>query len=77
MPEHQKKSLVRELSLAAVLAIGLGTMLGAGIFVLSTDATARAGPGAVFSFAIAGLICLPIAMVVSELATAMPKAGGS
>ncbi len=59
------------------MAIGLGTMMGAGIFVLSADAAQRAGPGAALSFIIAGLVVLPTAMVVSELVTAMPKAGGS
>ncbi|RLF30355.1 MAG: amino acid permease, partial [Thermoplasmata archaeon] len=52
-------------------------MIGAGIFVLSAMAAERAGPAAAFSYLIAGLICLPIAMTVSELATGMPKAGGS
>ncbi|MDZ7844004.1 MAG: amino acid permease [Anaerolineales bacterium] len=77
--EHQKegKSLVRELGLTQALAIGLGTMLGAGIFVLSAFAVEDAGPAAVFSYLIAGTICFLIALVISELATGMPKAGGS
>jgi amino acid transporter/nucleotide-binding universal stress UspA family protein len=72
-----KGGLVRELGLAEALAIGLGTMIGAGIFVLSTIAAERAGPAAALSYVAAGLICVPIAMTVSELATGMPKAGGS
>lgn len=69
--------LVRELGLREGLAIGLGTMIGAGIFVLSGVAAERAGPAATISYILTGLVCLPIAMVVSELATGMPKAGGS
>jgi amino acid transporter/nucleotide-binding universal stress UspA family protein len=69
--------LVRELGLTEAFAIGLGTMIGAGIFVLSAIAAERAGPGAALSYVAAGLICLPTAMTVSELATGMPKAGGS
>ncbi len=69
--------LIRELGLKEGIAIGLGTMIGAGIFVLSALAAERAGPASTISYVIAGLICLPIALVVSELATGMPRAGGS
>ncbi len=72
-----KSGLVRELGLKEGLSIGLGTMIGAGIFVLSALAAERAGPASALSYVLAGLICLPIAGVVSELATGMPKAGGS
>jgi amino acid transporter/nucleotide-binding universal stress UspA family protein len=69
--------LLRELGLKEGIAIGLGTMIGAGIFVLSALAAERAGPASAISYALAGAICLPIALVVSELATGMPRAGGS
>ena len=71
------RGLVRELGLKEGLAIGLGTMIGAGIFVLSGIAAERVGPAATISYILTGLVCLPIAMVISELATGMPKAGGS
>ncbi len=74
---EDEKSLIRELGLTQALAIGLGTMLGAGIFVLSAFAVEDAGPAAIFSYLIAGTICFLIALVISELATGMPKAGGS
>ncbi|WP_143961365.1 APC family permease [Litoribacter populi] len=67
----------RNLSLIGALTIGLGTMIGAGLFVLSGPAAGQSGPAVTLSYVIAGLICLPVAMVVSELATAMPQAGGS
>jgi amino acid transporter/nucleotide-binding universal stress UspA family protein len=76
MTENNGK-LIRELGLKEGLAIGLGTMIGAGIFVLPAIAVERAGQAAAFSYLIAGLICLPVAMVISELATGMPRAGGS
>lgn len=69
--------LVRELGLKEGVAIGLGTMVGAGIFVLSALAAERAGPASVISYMIAGVICLLVALVISELATGMPRAGGS
>jgi amino acid transporter/nucleotide-binding universal stress UspA family protein len=73
----QKGTLTRELGLKEGLAIGLGTMIGAGIFVLPAIAAERAGQASAFSYLIAGLICLPVALVISELATGMPRAGGS
>jgi amino acid transporter/nucleotide-binding universal stress UspA family protein len=76
-PKHPQQELVRELGLKEALAIGLGTMIGAGIFVLSAIAAQQAGPAAMFSYVAAGLVALPVAMTVSELATGMPKAGGS
>ncbi|MFQ6102454.1 MAG: amino acid permease [Anaerolineae bacterium] len=69
--------LVRELGLKEGIAIGLGTMVGAGIFVLSALAAERAGPASAVSYVLAGLLCLLIALVISELATGMPRAGGS
>jgi len=77
LSETHSGGLVRELGLTEALSIGLGTMIGAGIFVLSAIAAQRAGPAAALSYVLAGLICLPTAMTVSELATGMPKAGGS
>ncbi|TVQ07075.1 MAG: amino acid permease [Leptolyngbya sp. DLM2.Bin27] len=75
--QEQEQGLVREMGLLNALSIGLGTMLGAGIFVLSGTAAQQAGPAASVAFVMAGLICLPIAMTVSELVTAMPQDGGS
>ncbi len=59
-----------------MFATATGTMIGAGIFVLPSVAAAGAGPGAALSFLFAGLITSIAALSVSELATAMPKAGG-
>jgi amino acid transporter/nucleotide-binding universal stress UspA family protein len=70
------RELSRDLGFFAVFATATGTMIGAGIFVLPGVAAAGAGPGASLSFLIAGLITCIAAMSVSELATAMPKAGG-
>lgn len=71
------EALVRELGLNEALAIGLGTMIGAGIFVLSAIAASEAGPAASLTYVLTGLVALPVAISVSELATGMPKAGGS
>ena len=68
--------LERTLGLTGGLAIGIGTMIGAGIFVFPGLAAGEAGPAAAGSFAIGGIIALLVALPASELATAMPKSGG-
>ncbi len=68
--------LSRTLTLPAVLAIGVGTMVGAGVFVFPGLAGGEAGAGAVISFVIAGGIALLVALCTAELATAMPSSGG-
>ena len=68
--------LAKELGLYSALAIGAGTMIGAGIFVLPAAAASEAGPAAALAFVVAGLIALFTALSISELGTAFPKAGG-
>lgn len=69
--------LARVLGLPAALAIGTGTMIGAGIFVFPGLAASQAGPAAILSFALGGLIALVVAANTAELATAMPASGGA
>ncbi len=71
------EELAKDLGLVSALTIGIGTMIGAGIFVLPGVAAQEAGPIVVLSFVIGGLIALLNALSVSELGTAMPKAGGA
>ena len=71
-----KQELRRELGFWTALTIGAGTMIGAGIFLLSGVAITLAGPGAVFSYIIAGVICIITAASAAELATGMPTSGG-
>ncbi|MEF8887165.1 MAG: APC family permease [Haloarculaceae archaeon] len=68
--------LERTLGLPGGLAIGIGTMIGAGIFVFPGLAGAEVGTAAAASFAAGGVIALLVALPTSELATAMPKSGG-
>jgi len=71
-----EEELAKDLGLLSALTIGIGTMIGAGIFVLPGVAASTAGPVVVLSFVIGGLIAMVNALSVSELGTAMPKAGG-
>ncbi len=68
--------LERTLGLSGGLAIGIGTMIGAGIFVFPGLAGAEVGTAATASFAVGGVVALLVALPTSELATAMPKSGG-
>lgn len=69
--------LAKDLGLLSALTIGIGTMVGAGIFVLPGEAVRTAGPLAVASFVVGGVIALFTALSASELGTAMPKSGGA
>ena len=71
------EELAKDLGLVSALTIGIGTMIGAGIFVLPGVAAQEAGPVIVVSFVIGGVIAMVNALSVSELGTAMPKAGGA
>lgn len=69
--------LSEELGLISAFAIGVGVMVCAGIFILPASAAAMAGPAATAAFALAGFIAGFTALSISELGTAMPKAGGA
>jgi len=71
------EELAKDLGPLAALTIGIGTMIGAGIFVLPGTAVARAGPLAAGTFVLGGVIALFTALSASELGTAMPKSGGA
>ena len=71
------KKLERSLSLPAVIAIGLGGMLGTGIFVLPGLAATKIGASLWLAYLVAAICILPAAYSKSELATAMPSSGGA
>ena len=71
------KELERDLGLPAVTAISIGAMVGSGIFILPGLAMKMAGPAVVFAYFLAGVLVLPAALSKSEMATAMPEAGGT
>ena len=71
------EELVKDLGLLSALTIGVGTMIGAGIFVLPGQAAAAAGPAVALSFVVGGVISLFTALSASELGTAIPRARGS
>jgi len=71
-----RTELSRDLSLFDVTMIGVGAMIGAGIFVLTGLAAGVAGPALVLAFALNGVITIFTAIVYAELGSAIPEAGG-
>lgn len=73
MSEHEFE---RELGFIDATSIGLGTMIGGGIFILPSIAAAQAGPASTISFAIAGLVSLLSGVSHAEVATDMQDTDG-
>jgi amino acid transporter/mannitol/fructose-specific phosphotransferase system IIA component (Ntr-type) len=69
--------LKRKLGLAEAFCFAAGAMISSGLFVLPGQAYKLAGPAAVISYGLAALMMIPALFSQTELATAMPKSGGS
>jgi APA family basic amino acid/polyamine antiporter len=76
--EATNHGLKRHLGKFNLLLLGVGCIIGAGIYVMSGNAAANfAGPGVVLSFVFAGLACGFTALCYAELASTLPVAGSS
>jgi APA family basic amino acid/polyamine antiporter len=76
--EAASKHLVRALGIPALIAFGIGGIIGTGIFVLTGLAAAQhAGPAIAISFIIAGLGCMFAGLCYSEFAAMVPVAGSA
>jgi APA family basic amino acid/polyamine antiporter len=73
----EKKSLKRSLGAFQLTLLGIGAVIGTGIFVLTATAAQKAGPGMMVSFIIAGFVCAVAALCYSELASMVPVAGSA
>ena len=69
-------TFARDLGLFDATMIGVGAMIGAGIFVLTGIAAGESGPASVLAFALNGAVTLLTAFAYAELAAAIPEAGG-
>lgn len=69
-------TLSRTLGLFTITMIGVGGMIGAGIFVLTGIAAGVAGPALVLVFLLNGIVALFTAAAYAELGSAFPEAGG-
>lgn len=73
----EKKSLHRSLGPIQLTLLGVGAIIGTGIFVLTAAAAQKAGPGMIWSFVIAGAVCAIAALCYSELASMVPVSGSA
>lgn len=73
----EKKSLHRSLGPVQLTLLGVGAIIGTGIFVLTAAAAQKAGPGMMWSFVIAGFVCAVAALCYSELASMVPVSGSA
>ncbi|MBY0188413.1 amino acid permease [Bacillus aerophilus] len=70
-----EKALKKELGSFDLTMLGIGAIIGTGIFVLTGTGAVTAGPGLVLSFVIAGLACLFAALSYAEFASTVPVSG--
>ena len=73
----EKKSLHRSLGGIQLMMMGVGAIIGTGIFVLTAEAAQKAGPGMMVSFVIAGFVCAVAALCYAELASMVPVSGSA
>ncbi|MBU6298176.1 MAG: amino acid permease [Alphaproteobacteria bacterium] len=73
----EKKALRRSLGPFQLTMLGIGAVIGTGIFVLTAEAAQKAGPGMMLSFVIAGFVCAVAALCYAELAAMVPVAGSA
>lgn len=76
--EHAGSTLKRELGALNLISLGIGCIIGTGIFVLTGSAAANfAGPAITVSFIITGLLCAFVALCYAELASMLPVSGSA
>lgn len=69
--------LKKQLGALDVFAVASGAMISSGLFILPAMAYAKAGPAVIVSYLLASLLIIPSVLSKAELATAMPRAGGT
>ena len=76
--EFTTSELKRSLGALNLVLLGIGCIIGTGIFVLTGRAAAQyAGPGIMISFVITGILCAFVALCYAELASALPVSGSA
>ncbi|MFM7272327.1 MAG: amino acid permease, partial [Gammaproteobacteria bacterium] len=76
--EHAGSHLKRSLGALNLVSLGIGCVIGTGIFVLTGRAAAEyAGPAIILSFVITGVLCAFVALCYAELASMLPVSGSA
>ena len=74
----QESGLKKTLSAFDLVCLGIGCVIGTGIFVLTGVAAAEyAGPGVALSFLLSGIVCAFVALAYAEFASMIPSAGSA
>jgi APA family basic amino acid/polyamine antiporter len=73
----EKKSLHRSLGAFQLTMLGIGAIIGTGIFVLTAEAAQKAGPGMILAFIIAGFVCAVAALCYAEMSSMVPVSGSA
>jgi APA family basic amino acid/polyamine antiporter len=71
------RRLRRTLSWPHLVALGVGAIVGTGIYTLIGVGAGLAGPAVILSFIIAGVVCVCAALAYAEMASVMPAAGSA
>lgn len=75
--ETGERALTPTLSWPHLIALGVGAIVGTGIYTLTGVGVDKAGPGIIVAFALVGIICAAVALAYAELATMIPGSGGA
>ena len=76
--EHEHGELKKSLGALNLVLLGIGCIIGTGIFVLTGRAAAQfAGPAIIISFVITGTLCTLVALSYAELASTIPVSGSA
>lgn len=76
--EDDGHGLTKSLNALSIISLGVGGIIGAGIFVLTgTAAATYAGPAITLSFVLAGLACMFVGLCYAELSSLIPVCGSS
>jgi APA family basic amino acid/polyamine antiporter len=74
---HDDNELQRAVGALDLTALGLGAIIGTGIFVVIGEAIGTSGPSIVLAFALAGVTCVFSALSFAELASSIPVSGSA
>jgi APA family basic amino acid/polyamine antiporter len=74
---EDSRRLRKTLSWPHLIALGVGAIVGTGIYTLTGVGADRAGPAVILAFTVAGVVCACAALAYAELATLIPTAGSA
>lgn len=77
VPQREGAGLKATLTWPHLVALGVGAIIGTGIYTLTGVAAGLAGPAVILSFAIAGAVCACAALCYAEMASLTPQAGSA